>query len=69
MNLSKIKLKKPYEDYKTSFKKAIESDTGHKIEDILRHFRQQNIALLKLPSILAVPLMSSTLTVKKPRLN
>ena len=39
MNLSKIKLKKPYEDYKTSFKKAIESDTGYKVEDILTAFQ------------------------------
>ena len=39
MNLSKIKLKKPYDEYTVSFKKAIESETGHKIEDISTAFQ------------------------------
>lgn len=39
MNLSKIELKKPYDKYTVSFKKAIESDTSYKIEDILTAFQ------------------------------
>ena len=41
MELSKIKLKKPYDDYTVSFKQAIESETGFKIENILTAFQAE----------------------------
>ena len=41
MELSKIKLSKPYDRYTVSFRKAIESETGWTIDEILAKFQAE----------------------------
>ena len=47
MNLSKIKLKKELQEYACNFKKAIEAETGLKIEDILTRFQVLNYSYVE----------------------